>query len=1469
MPDVNKRNIVTDPRLIRQAIHTKVVEAIRHKFPVVGKRFTAKLLDLRVRFNELSHSAQRDLLTTKRNASDGVYADIEIVNNSTGKVESTLKDKLILNIPYYTNRFTLLLDGNEYSVVSQMRTKSGVYTRKRGNDELESSFNLAKGANFKLVMDPATGIFKINILNSVIPAVAMLRILGASAEDVNSHIGKELSEKNFAELTPSKLDRTRDTLYSKLVMYNDEGKAKNVSAAEKDSAIRAYFGATSLDPETTKITLGRAHSSVNALTVLEAMRKMLAVFRKEADFDERDHLEFQKIYSVEDLLAEVIDKTKDIDRKFKTRLDSYQGGEQGARKIFAPDNLTLPVRRFITGSSLSRLPAQINPVEFIDSASIITRLGEGAISSERAVPFETRAVNYSYTGVIDPIAAPESSKVGIDVHATLGALKGDDNEFYKTVLDLHTGQKETKRVIDLWDKYVAFPDPGHLKERKDSDEVAAIYQGKLVHVKRARLDYQIPSPHDLTTVTVNTIPFMPANQGNRLLMGAKHIQQALPLKDPETRLVKSALPKAEPGSKAPGSTVEMLGSWTMPRSPVDGTVSRITDEYIFIKDQSGKEVPVDYENNLPLATKTFLHNTLTVKPGDAVRKDQPLAESNFARNGELTMGRNMSVAYMPWEGMNHEDGLVVSEDAAKKMTSVHSDKVTLNITANITLGKDKYVAAFPTRFSRAQLDKLDEGGLARKGAVLEQGDPIILALENNAESRANQILGKLHRSLRNPFRDVSEVYDGTYPAEVVAVGATPSLRMAVLKIEKPLQVGDKLTGSYGNKGTCSKILPTEQMPKDEAGKPVDIIFSSVGVISRINAGQILEGALGKVARKTGKPYAIENYSKNDYIKFVRDELKKNGVKDKETLTDPVTGKKIPNVFVGVQHYHKLFKTSDTNFAARGIDGAYDQDEAPAGSGETGPKALGGMEVNALLAHNARSLLREGTMLRSGKNLDFWKVFQQGGNPRLPEEKKTFTRFAGILRQAGINVKKEGDALCALPLTDKDVLSQSAGEIKDGLRINAKTMNPEAGGLFDPLLTGGLNGTRWTHIKLTEPVVNPIFADAACSVLKIDSGELKRMALNQGGHEIRKALNAVDVGKELAESEEALFSGKLSNAALDKMVKRVKFLRTLKDMDVKAGDAYTLSVVPVTPPVMRPLVVGASGDTLDNDANALYRDLILQNNSFAKIKDAGLGKEEIVANREAMQKRLGELTGMLAPEAPTMRNRNVKGALAFISGDVPADGYFQGKVIYGKMNLSGRATISPDTSLGLDEVGLPEKSAWEMYKPFVVRRLAQLGYSPLQAQEAVSNKSPQAVTALNEEMEKRPVFVNRAPTLWRHGILAAKPRLRDGKNLRINPIWERGLNADYDGDAMQIHLPISDEAIEEAKSFLPTKQLFTDQKRGDLLMVPKNEPVLGLYKATVGLGQSDRGETKKFKNVDEAWKAYYAGKLKMTDFVEIG
>lgn len=1472
MPTIRK--IIDYPYKIRDAINEKLAEAITNKFPISGKKYVAEVSNVHTNEDNsgavygASASEQKKVLLTKGNKTIGIYGDLTIKDIVSGKVVASLKKHRLMSVPYYTQRFTMMVDGNEYAVVSQMRTKSGVYTRKRGNDELESAFNLEKGANFKLIMDPDTGIFKVDILNCTFPVWALLQILGAKPEDGVRAVGEELYKKNYAAVTDAQLNRARNMLYKKLVKYKDDVDTSHTSATEMDEGIRAYFNGTKMDPETTEVTLGTAYHSVSAATILRAMGKIIELYKGETDVDERDNLEFQKIYGVEDLLAEVVTKSKDITSKITKFLDNFNPAAPDAKdKLktgFSAVVFSKPVRNFLTTSTLSRLPSQINPIEFMDTASIITRLGEGAISSERAVPFSTRAATYSSAGLIDPIAGPESFKIGIDVHATVSAAKGSDHEFYKRVTNPRTGEKKYMRSIELYNKKVGFPDPHYLKNKKRDDVVYATYKGKLVKCHRAELDYQIEDPSDLCTYTTNNVPFMACNQGNRLLMSDKHMQQALPLTDPDKRLVKSMTSGMDRGS-----VTGLIGKYSLPLSPVDGTVSKIDADAVFIKDKSGKVHRVDYETDLPLATKTFLSDKITVKVGDHVTEGQALGTNNFTKDNELACGKNLLVAYMPYKGLNHEDAIIVSEAAAKKMTSIHASKIFVDISRNMIRGKQNYLAAFPTNFTQEQLENIDADGVIKKGSHLHEGDPVVLIMEACLDNRINQVLGKLNKALMHPYKDLSETYDDHYEAEVTDVSKTDKLITVVLKLTKPLQVGDKLAGSYGNKGVCSVIVPTDKMPRDENGEPLDLVLTSAGVISRINPAQILETALGKIAKRTGgnKVYNIENYSMPDAVAFVKNELKKHNMHDKETLFDPETGKKIPNVFVGVQHMAKLFKTTDTNFAARGIDGPYDQDDVPSGSGDTGPKGMGGMEINALLGSNTRALLREGTMLRSSKNADFWRAYQNGMVPNFPREKKTFNRFIATLKQAGINVTRQGDNLVAAPLTDKDVAALSSGEVKNGLQLAAKNLAPESGGLFDTTIFGGMKGDRWGHINLAEPVVNPVFKSSAQKLLGLSTKEFDEAYYKNGGGYIKDKLNAIDIPKALKETEDALRDGKVKRLDIDNTVKKLKALRALAKNGSKAGDAYVLTKFPVLPPVYRPIVLSPNGDIMKADANDMYKDLILQNETHKELIKSGLCDEDA---RKALVERLGEVTGMLTPSGLNAKGRTAKGAIQFIAGDVPKTGYFYKKCIYGRMNMTGRATISPDTSLGLDEIGLPRDIAWGMYKPFIIRGLSKMGYSPLDAEEAVEARNEAATRVLEMELEKRPVIMNRAPSLWRHSMVAAKPLLRDGKNVRINSIWEKGLNADYDGDAVNLHVPVTDEAIEDAKSIFPSKQLFNDKKVGDLIQAPTAEPIIGLYKATANIGKPRPANAKvyRFNNVEEAWKAYYAGNVKLTDYVDI-
>ncbi|TXH15187.1 MAG: hypothetical protein E6R03_07775 [Hyphomicrobiaceae bacterium] len=724
-----------------------------------------------------------------------------------------------------------------------------------------------------------------------------------------------------------------------------------------------------------------------------------------------------------------------------------------------------------------------------------------------------------------------------------------------------------------------------------------------------------------------------------------------------------------------------------------------------------------------------------------------------------------------------------------------------------------------------------------------------------------------HGHTKNQAAQIEEMIDD-YDQPVYCV-TVPNHVLYVRRNGKSYWSGN--SGRFGNKGVISTIVPDDQMVKDEEGKIVDVIVTSAGVISRINPNQIIEGALGKVAEKTGKPILIEPFADQDNVQFAKDMLKKHNVKDKEQVFDPASGKQIPGIFVGRTYMYRLFKSTDTNFSARGVGPGYDANMQPSKGGDSGSKAIGKMDFNALLSHNARGILRESATIKSERNDEFWRRVQLGLPLPAPKQTFAYDKFLATLQGAGINVKREGKALTLAPMTDRDIDAMAEHTIKSPLVVKNKQtargqmIEPEKDGLFDPVATGGMSGTRFAKIELPEPVINPIFEEAARRLLGMSAVAFNKELETEGGAAIRDRLNRIDVKSEIARLRPMLKTAK--GTVLDDLVKRVKYLTALEKQGLRPGEAYVLSKIPVVPPVMRPVMPSAGGSTLVSDVNYLYRDLMLATKGLEETPEILRTPEFMAAQRRHIQDSVGALFGTQEPVSPQNQGRGVKGHLMQITGSgSPKYGFFQAKILKRQQDLSGRATIAPDHTLGIDEVGLPEEQAWGMYRPFIVGRLVKAGYPAKEAADMVDRKDPAARQALVRESLDRPVFINRAPTLHRYSLVAAYPKLIPGKTMRLNPFAETGMNADYDGDALQIHLPATPEAVADAKNMTLSNLVFGDKVRDTLMIFPAHEAIIGLFMAT------EKGVTDKpplrFATKQEAMAAYKAGKLKLTDPVVI-
>jgi len=858
---------------------------------------------------------------------------------------------------------------------------------------------------------------------------------------------------------------------------------------------------------------------------------------------------------------------------------------------------------------------------------------------------------------------------------------------------------------------------------------------------------------------------------------------------------------------------------------------------------------------------TFIHNTPTVKIGDRVRKGQLLATSNYTDDqGALALGTNLRTAYVPYKGLNFEDAIVISESAAKRLSSEHMYQHTLDKEDDTVTGRKQFVSIYPTTFNRKQLGALDERGVAKVGTTIKYGDPVVLSMRKNQPSA-------VHRGRKPMYTDTSITWDHESPGMVTGVDETDDGGFNVtVKAYMPAQEGDKLAGRYGDKGVISKVVPDDQMMHDRDGKPYEILLNPLGIITRGNPSQVYETLLGKVARKRGKPISVPGFMDESMVDYVRKELSRERMKSHEDLYDPTTNRKVPDILTGDRFIFKLHHTAESKGKGRDV-GAYTSEGIPAKGGELGSKRVSNMEQNALLSHGATGVLRDAQVVRGQRNDDFWRAFRMGYTPPSPSVPMVYDKFLNHLRGAGINVKKNGDRTQLLAMTDKDVDEMTSGEITEAKTVDSDTLKEIDGGLFDRGLTGGHGGSRWSHIKLAEPMPNPVMEEPIRRMLgltKVKFEEVLQGKEDIGGETGTKAIGAALKRINL---DEAIDNAKLiikdgAKSKRDNAVKTLGYYETLKKAGMKPSDLM-LSKVPVLPPSMRPITQYRSMQ-LSADPNFLYRDLINANTDLKEISSE-LGRRHGGRARLRTYHAFKAVTGLGDPVQAKTQEKRVKGLLAHVFGSSPKFGMFQRRVLGSPVDVVGRAAITPNPSLSMDQVGIPEDKVWTIYRPFVVRRLIRRGMPAMDAAKAAANRTEVAANALQEEISTRPVLINRAPTLHRYGFMAAWPVLTKGKTLQVSPTTVGGFNADFDGDAMNYHVPVTDEAVADAvDKMLPSKNL-KSARFFKTHYVPVNEFLMGLYLASTA--KSDK-PLRVFRDKKDVLAAYQRGDIGLGDRVSI-
>lgn len=1421
-----------------------------------------------------------------------VSAMVEVVDTATGKTLVRRRQR-IADIPKMTRHYSWIIGGQEMSLMNQWRLRPGAYVKAMEKPgEYEAQFQLAKGRSFDIQQERSGELF-MRLGGRKIPLYSVLNATGVSDAQMQAAWGPDVFDAT------RKKSKGRD-LQSMYEAWKGEGAAK---ASDYHVAVSELLQATALDPEIAQQNLGIRSATVTGPMLLAASRKLIDVAAKRADPDPIDSLRYKELWTAKDHMAErlarsgaeIAQKVQGAFRKPTIQRRLAEGDITVLRDILAPDLLRRPLYYPFTSTTLGTNANQTNPLSMLADRSATTIMGPGGIKNTYQLNASNTAIDPSHLGFLDPVFTPESNP-GVTTHLAFGARAERDRRPVTRLYNVRTGKLEDVDAAVAATRVVVLPDQVEWKGGKPSPRIPRFRsvdgKGELRDdLKWTQVDYVMPSTAQVFALETNLVPFMQNDSAGRTTMSARHMAQAISVVGREAPLVRVEM--------QPGKTFEQaIGSnFLAHKTPVDGKVTRITRSEITIQDPQGKKHSVQLYDHYPTNnTKGMLHSTPLVRVGQSVKADQLVADNNFTRGGHLALGTNLRVAYLS-NGFNHEDGIVISESAAKKLASEHLHKPSLYAADTTTIDKKKFLYAKPGTFSPESLKQIDESGLVRVGARVKPGAPLILALNQvrTPKSIGAETVQRLGAKLRNPFTNASIAWDSEYEGEVVAVHKSGRNVMVHVKTIEPAQVGSKLSTRHSAKGIVAQILPDHDMPQNEKGQHMDMLLAPVSVPGRNNPGQILETAAGRIAEKTGKPYVVKNFEGGtNYLKKVEGELKKLGLKDTDTLYDPRTGRRLGEVMAGPHYVFQLEHQIDKKTHVRSGDRAahlyggpkihYDETtKIPRGGGYTGAQSLGSLGISAALAAGLHDNLREMQTLKSdqAQAREAWGALINGELLPPPQVPFAYKRFEALLQGLGVNVEKTANSVRLMPRTDAETRALSRGALKRATRlVRGKDDAPEAGGLFDPVVTGGPGGQHWGHIELHEAIPHPIFAKPIAQALGIKETDIPEILAGRkdldgitGPKAFSQALKALDVSKEIQRLSAEMANPKVKGTALDKINKQFKALRALQDAGKQPKDAWLIKAVPVIPPIYRPAATMPDGTFRNTPLNRLYTRVAMVNDSLGRSASQGVPWNTTLDAHEGLYQELNNLFGTTPKGKKALdldmrgtkedRTKKLPGIIHMIAGEHPKDGYFQDKLISKKQDYTARATIVADPTLSVDELGVPRKIAIELLRPMVVQRLMRMGKSSADAQTLVTKRDPLALRVLEEEVKHRPILMKRDPVLHQYGLVGQNIKLIDSPAIKVSPLVLPPIGGDVDGDTVSLFVPLAAKAVDEVKRVVPSNRTISESS-GDVLYTPANEAALSLYRATLKRQKSSHV----FAAQAEVEKAFLENKINLDTLVHL-
>ncbi|MBM5788862.1 MAG: DNA-directed RNA polymerase subunit beta, partial [Cyanobacteria bacterium M_DeepCast_200m_mx_001] len=799
-----------------------------------------------------------------------MYVTCRLVNKETGEIKE--QEVFIGELPLMTERGTFIINGAERVIVNQIVRSPGVYFKDEQDKNGRKTFNASlipnRGAWLKFETDKNDLLHVRVDKTRKINAHVLMRAIGLSDNDVLDKLRHPEYYQKSIEAANDEGIASEDQALLELYKKLRPGEPPSVSGGQ--TLLHSRF----FDPK--RYDLGRVgRYKINKklrLTIPDATRTLtpedvlstidylinLELDVGGATLDDIDHLGNRRVRSVGELLQnQVRVGLNRLERIIKERMTVGETESLTPAQLVNPKPLVAAIKEFFGSSQLSQFMDQTNPLAELTHKRRISALGPGGLTRERA-GFAVRDIHPSHYGRICPIETPEGPNAGLigslATHARVNEYGFIETPFWKVENGVVLKQGDPIYLsADLEDECrvapgdVATDADGRIK----ADLVPVRYRQDFETVPPEQVDYVQLSPVQVISVATSLIPFLEHDDANRALMGSNMQRQAVPLLRPERPLVGTGL-----------ETQVARDSGMVPITTVNGTVTYVDATAIVIRDEQGTDHTHYLQKYQRSNQDTCLNHRPIVKLGDPVIAGQVLANGSACEGGEIALGQNVLIAYMPWEGYNYEDAILVSERLVRDdlYTSVHIEKYEIEA-RQTKLGPEEITREIPN-VAEESLGNLDEMGIIRIGAYVESGDILVGKVTPKGESDQppeekllRAIFGEKARdvrdnSLRVPSTERGRVVDvRIYTREQgdeLPPGANMVVRVYVAQRRK-IQVGDKMAGRHGNKGIISRILPLEDMPYLPDGTPIDIVLNPLGVPSRMNVGQVFECLMGWAA----------------------------------------------------------------------------------------------------------------------------------------------------------------------------------------------------------------------------------------------------------------------------------------------------------------------------------------------------------------------------------------------------------------------------------------------------------------------------------------------------------------------------------------------------------------------------------------------------------------------------------------------